>query len=74
MSFNPYEEKPIEQEGPIRCCNCAWDVRKHVKQRVSGKFGTAFVDKDMYWCKRCGYELSLHDIDIFEAKLRGEIL
>jgi hypothetical protein len=74
VSFNPYEDKPIEQ-GPVKlCCKCTFDVRKHVKKRVTGKFGTEFVDKEMYWCLRCGYPLSLHDIDIMEAKLRGEIL
>lgn len=74
MAFNPYEEKPIEQGVVKLCCKCEWDVRKHVKKRVTGKFGTEFVDKDMHWCERCGYPLTNYDMDIFEAKLRGEIL
>jgi hypothetical protein len=73
LSF-AYEDKPIEQGVVKLCCKCAWDVRKHVKKRVTGKFGTEFVDQDMYWCCRCGYPLSFSDTDMVEAKLRGEIL
>lgn len=74
MSFNPYEEKPIEQ-GPVKlCCKCEWDLRKHVKKRVTGKFETNFVDKDMMWCLRCGYPLSFSDMDMLNAKLDGRIL
>jgi hypothetical protein len=75
MSFNPYEDKPIEQFGLKRCCVCSFDVAKHVKKLYSGKWLGKFVDNlPLYFCQRCGYELSLGDIDILDAKERGEIL
>ena len=77
MSDRPdfvYEDKPIEQSGINRCCICPSDIRRHVKKRVTGKYKTDYVDKEMFWCTRCGLTLTNHDMDIVEAKLRGEIV
>jgi hypothetical protein len=74
LSF-AYEDKPIEQGVVKLCCKCAWDVRKHVKRLYTGKWLGQFVTElPLYFCQRCGYELTMRDMDIFVAKERGEIL
>ena len=69
-----FQDKPLEQSGAHYCCICPSDVRRHVKKRVTGKFRTEYVDKEMYWCTRCGFTLTNHDMDMLEARLRGEIV
>lgn len=75
VSFNPYEERPIEQ-GPVKiCCKCEWDLRKHVKKLYTGKWLGKFVTEEpLYFCQKCGYELSLKDMDMVDAKEKGYII
>jgi hypothetical protein len=69
----PFSEKPIRQDGVVYCCSCEPDIGRPVKKTVTGRFGTEYVDKEMVWCTRCGRPLTNKQMDMFAAKLRGEL-
>lgn len=65
---------PIRQDGVNRCCKCDIDIQRPHKGEITGKFGEQNMTKIEYWCTRCGYPLTFHDLDLFEARLRGEFV